>query len=456
MNVEDRLRAATRAKTDLVRDIRPLELPDREPVRLLRRAPGPRRWPAWAAPAAAAALVVALAVTLVSIRQDGRQPSAPAAPAGAAQSSQSSAAFPGVPKYYAALYDPSGTAFNDQTTAHQVEVVVGETGSGRRLATLAPPAGQSFVGVTGDAIDTAFVVAAEPFPVKEGLNSRPPVAWYLVRVTPGRTGATMTRLPIPALPTGTQVDDVTMSPDGTELAVMYQPYVWSANWKQGKLTLSTYSVATGRATRTWTQQTGGFPAGYGWYYGRYGNSSMTWLSDGRTLAFDDGINNGQDGPPGGATFGDVKLRTISLASPSGDLIADSKVVYSPASFHACDMMQLTADGKTVLCGYYYGNYASRSSAFDPTITAYSLATGKSTLVYRHPGVFNFGLADVLWANADGSVIVGSAWTQDGVSVGSQFKDPTVPYTAAGLVTKNGIKPMKFPLSGTPYIGMIAF
>jgi hypothetical protein len=311
--------------------------------------------------------------------------------------------------------------------------------------------------VTAAGNDTAFIVVAEPFPVKDGMNSLAPAAWYVVRIAPGHAdGVTLTRLPIPALPSGTQVDDVAASPSGTELAVMYQPDVWNANFKQGKLTLRIYSVATGQPMRTWTQQTGGFPAGYGWYWGRYGNSSMTWLSDGRTLAFDDGINNGEDGPPAGATFGDVKLRTISLAAPSGDLIAASKVVYSPASFHACDMMQLTADGKTVLCGYYYGNYASRSSAYDPTITEHSLVTGKSALVYRYQGSFNFGLADVLWTNADGSVIVGSAWTQDGVSVASQYKDPTVPYTAAGLITKSGIKPMTFPLNGTPYIGMIAF
>src|SRR6202021_1216880 len=105
--------------------------------------------------------------------------------------------------------------------------------------------------------------------------------------------------------------------------------------------------ATGQALRTWTQQTKGFPAGYGWDWGRYANSSMSWLSDGHTLAFDDGINTDR---------------------PNGDLLADSKVVYTPASFHACDMMQLTANGKTVVCGYYEGNFAKRSSAFDPKIT----------------------------------------------------------------------------------------
>jgi hypothetical protein len=436
-----------------VTDVRPLGLPAREPIRL-RPAPGRRRWAAWAAPAAAAALVVGLAVTLVSVRQAGHQPSASPT---AGQSGETVTSFPGVPKYYAALDDPTGTAFNGETATQPVAVLVGRTDGGRPLATLTPPSGQSFVGVTAEASDTAFIVAAEPFPVKVGMNSLPAVAWYVVRIAPGRAdGVTLAKLPIPGEPAGSQVDGVAVSPDGSRLAVMDQPDVWSGNPKQGRLTLSIYSVATGRAVRTWTQQTNGFPAGYGWYQGRYDNSSMTWLSDGRTLAYADGINNGEDGFPAGATFGGVKLRTIDTDRPSGDLLADSTVVYSPASFHACDMMQLTPDGKTVLCGYYYGDYGKRSSAFDPTITAYSLATGKATLLYRHQGSFNLGFAAVLWTNADGSMIVGSAWTQDGVSVGHQYKNPTVPYSAAGLVTKSGIKPMTFPLNGTPFTGTIAF
>ena len=143
MSVEDRLRTAARARANLVTAIRPLELPAREPIRL-RPAPGPRRWVAWAAPAAAAALVVGLAVTLVSIRQAGHQSSAPSVAAG--QSGGSVTSFAGVPKYYAALYDPSGTAFNDEATAKPVELVVGQTGSSQRLATVTPPSGQSFVG----------------------------------------------------------------------------------------------------------------------------------------------------------------------------------------------------------------------------------------------------------------------------------------------------------------------
>ena len=164
MSVEERLRTAARARANLVNDIHPLDLPGREPARP-RPAPGSRPWVAWAAPAAAAALVVALAMTLVSIRQAaGRQPSAPSVAAG--RSDASVVPVAGVPKYYAALDDPSGTAFNDENMDHPVEVVVGETGSDQRLATVTPPSGQTFAGVTAEAGDSAFIVATESYPVR--------------------------------------------------------------------------------------------------------------------------------------------------------------------------------------------------------------------------------------------------------------------------------------------------
>ena len=46
MSTEDRVRAATRARTDLVTRIRPLELPDELAVRA-RRPRFARRWNGW-------------------------------------------------------------------------------------------------------------------------------------------------------------------------------------------------------------------------------------------------------------------------------------------------------------------------------------------------------------------------------------------------------------------------
>jgi hypothetical protein len=448
VSVEDRLRTATRARAALVRDIPPLELPAARAVRL-PRTPLARGWIAWLAPVTAAAVVVALAVTVVSLRELRNEPSVSPAASGQPGTGATSAAA--VPTYYAALDDPSGTAFNGQRTTHPVDVVVGDTRTGERIATVTPPKGQTFAGLTAAAGDRTFVLATESLPVPLGYYSTAPVAWYLLRIAPGSSrAATLTKLSIPGQPAGTQVDGIALSPNGSELAVMYQRDVWSG--KTGPLTLSVYSVSAGKALRTWTQPTKGFPAGYGWYYGRYSNSSITWLADGHTLAFVDGINSGENGPPLAATFSGVKIRTINLTRPGGDLLSDSKVVFTSQN-HWCITLQLTADGRTVFCGSYGGNFApaKKSSAYDPEIIEYSVATGKPRIVYRFEGTYNVGMANVLWLNSDGSALICSVFAGD--MKGSKL----IPvHQEAGLNVKGTLKPLTFPLNGTPYVSEIAF
>jgi hypothetical protein len=327
VSVEDRVRTATRERAGLVREIRPLDLPAAKTARPAR-APRAHGWRGWMAPVTAAAVVVALAITVVSLREVRNGPSVPAANPGQSGTGATTAA--GVlPRYYAALDNPNGAAFNDKTITAPVDVVVGDTGTGRPVATVAAPKGQTFAGLTAAADDRTFVLATESLPVSLGIPSAAPVAWYLLRVAPGRPRpATLTRLSIPGQPAGTQVSGIALSPNGSELAVMFQRGEWVYSGKTGPLTLSVYSVSTGKALRTWTQPTNGFPAGYGWYWGRYSNSSITWLAGGHTLAFVDGGNSGENGPPLAPTFANVKIRTISLASGGGNLLADSKVVFT--------------------------------------------------------------------------------------------------------------------------------
>jgi hypothetical protein len=111
-----------------------------------------------------------------------------------------------------------------------------------------------------------------------------PVAWYLVRLTPGSAHpVTLTRLPIPAEPAGTQVSAIALAPDGSELAVMFQRNVWSD--KTGPLVISLYSLATGTSVRTWTVDTNGHPAGFGWYYGRPMKFPLTAVPFAGEIAF---------------------------------------------------------------------------------------------------------------------------------------------------------------------------
>jgi hypothetical protein len=444
VSVEDRVRAATRARTAQIRDVRPLDLPA-----VSGRAPRARRWIAWAAPVGAAAAVAALALSLAAVRHLPNAPAAPAAPVGLPAVSGT------LPEYYAALDDPSGPITQIMRGQHEtpVSVRVGDDRTGKLLATVNPPDGETFAGLTAAADDRTFVVAAERFPVQSLYPSVNPVAWYLVRLTPGSAHpVTLTRLPIPGEPAGTQVSAIALAPDGRELAVMFQQNVWSG--KTGPLTIRLDSLATGTSLRTWTVDTKGMPAGLGWYYGRYSNSALTWLNGGRTLAVIDGINTSASGPPFTFGFSQVTIRTVDAGSPSGNLLANSKVVFHLPNSAGCDTVQLTDDGKTVLCGEAGGNTAKRSAMYAPKFVAYSVATGESRLLYQLKGAYEAGLADVLWASPTGSALFGAVyaeatWPHTGARQGPVDQ-------VAGLLTKGVFKPVKFPLTAVPFAGEIAF
>ena len=441
MSVEDRVRAATLARAALVRDVRPLDLPA-IPGRPLRA----RRWVAWTAPVAAAAAVAALAVSLAAVRQS---PDAPVAPAAVP------AASGVLPEYYAALDNPSGPLTQILPGKHQtpVSLRVGDDRTGKLITTITPPDGQTFAGLTAAADDRTFVVAAEQFPVQQFSPSANTVAWYLVRLTPGSAHpVTLTRLPIPGEPAGTQVSAIALAPDGSELAVMSQQNVWLP--KTGPLTIRLYSLATGTYVRTWTVDTKGFPAGFGWYWGRYSNTALTWLTGGHTLTVMYGINNSGSGPPFTYGFTNVTIRTVDADSPSGNLLAISKVLFRLPNGVGragtdCDSVQLTGDGKTVLCGEDAGNTLKRSTAYAPKFAAYSVATGKPRLLYQLPGAYGIGLADVLWASPTGSTLLGSVYTKATWSHGPV--DQT-----AGLLTNGMFKPVEFPLTAVPFAGEITF
>jgi hypothetical protein len=396
----------------------------------------------WLAPLTAAAVVAALTIALVTVRQlrnDGGTPPPVSVPPATALT---------IPRYYAALNDTSGVFEGLPGASRTVSLVIGDARTGSAVATVAPPRGQMFAGVTGAADDRTFVVAAAKFPVPQGVMTTSPLAWYRLHVTPGAPKpAVLTRLSIPGQPAGTQVDGISLSPDGGKLAVYYQPGVWDSR-TQHPLTLRVYSVSTGRVLRTWTHNTTW--AGSAWYWGRYSNTSLTWLADGHSLAFEFGIINAYNGPPFGAQPADPTVRTISLTGPGRDLIAASQVVFRvKSSAYACDTLQLTANGKTVLCGSYDGG-SPGSAAHDPKVTVFSVGTGKPRLVYRLPGVWDAALADVLWSNPDGSklaIAVNASITTSRASAG---------YQVIGELASGKFTTLKIPLRHVPYAGEAAF
>jgi len=309
---------AMRAVASTVTDAPPLRLAPRPGYRAARPAPR-RRWQRWGVPLAAALTVIAVAVALVTARDASpRRVAPPASPAPTVD---------GVPAYYAALV----TAGSAQTAPEQI--AIGETVTGKRIATVAPPAGTTFTGVTGAADDRTFVVDAQPGSLDAESEPFAPRTWYLLRISPGAADpAQLTRLPIPATAPGTDVAAVALSPDGTELAVGLQPN--ALNDPGGPVYLRVYSVASGAVLHSWSSVGGGVLAdgqlfGGPKYAGPDPNLALAWIGQ-QGLAF-----GYRRGVPGKTIDGSqvsslqvtlAQIRFIALsAKDDGDLVADEGV-----------------------------------------------------------------------------------------------------------------------------------
>jgi hypothetical protein len=381
MSVEDRVRTAARARADLVTDIRPLELPAARPLRV-PFAPASRRWVSWLAPVAAAVVVVALAVTLVSIRHSVGTPpvTVPVSPAVAAIEKT-------VPEYYAEIMSSSS-------------LIVADDRTGAVLATLGPPAGATFAGVAAAADDRTFVLDTQD--PSDGTHT-----WYLLRIAPGTSNPTqLTRLPIPTLPGPDEIDGLALSADASELAVFFQPYGSFTMQGQNKVlsggphgpfTLRTYSLATGKALRTWTT-----PAGRGEAISSTSTAfpdnevNLTWTADGRTLGF-------LFSPFTTPTY----ERTLNVTGAGTDLIADSRPVLAleDALSDCQGGVMLTSDGGTTICGV--NSYAPGGGCTAPKaeFALYPVSTGKlAGLLYRDQSSCATADASVIWARSAASAI----------------------------------------------------
>jgi hypothetical protein len=413
MSTEDQLRAAGRAVREQVRDVPPLDLraqPSAPRARASARARtfwagAARRWLAgggWLVPAAAAAAIVAVAATLVAVKS----PPLAARQAGpdATQSASARPAAPAdpeaVPRYYVAIsgfeqlgkMPPAGQS-GPATDPRPDSLVVGETLTGKRIATIAPPAGSTFAGVTGAADDRTFVL--DSVAIKPGLlfaNQRR--SWYLLKVSPGTApAATMARISFP-LPGAADVNGIALSPDGARLAVLYQVAAAGAGDAfpySGPFTLAVYSVATGTVLRSWTG-TDPYHGSYG--YGSNGlpdpNANLTWTSNGRQLAF---AYSSSTGPA------DVLLREVDLTAPGGDLFRESsviaKVAVSPTTGRSkiwCYSLGITGDGRNAICGAELPKSPPVGATLDALTKPGPRAGCAPSADATHPGIAEISLA----------------------------------------------------------------
>ncbi len=329
--------------------------PPGAPARPRGRVPSPRRrWGAWLAPVTAAALVVAVAATLVIVRDLPDGPVKPPAPSSAPASPTGPVApIAGVPQYYVTQTEPaSGT--------DSWKLVIGDTFTGKRLATIAPPRGTSWGGMTGAADDRTFVVSTTPTGYSTGSV---PVTWHLLRITPGeKPGYRLTRLAIPDMKPWC-VEAIGLSGSGKELAMTLAPVPTKSDPNPALWMLRTYSVATGKLLGNWSVN-GTTSLDIGISVPGVESPTLKWVNGDRAIAFHTYNATSNTGP---AIPESVRL--LNVTGGSGNLIADSKVIWSTkvavSALGFIDTVplagrclwnddgstrpQVTTDGKTIVC-----------------------------------------------------------------------------------------------------------
>ena len=462
LEVEERIRAATRAAGDTVTpdSVPPLRLPADHSFRFLRFRTGPSRWATWLAPAAAAAAVVAVAVAMVTVGRAVTHSSSTRAGPGVASARpgpvrtgppvSSYVASGQVPKYYVAIESNGNPNFNPSYA------VVRETATGQSPGGWTPASGQTVVAVTAAADDRTFIADVQPR-VNANQSFEPRTFFALVLDQAGII--TSVRKESVSVPAGQLMTGFALSPDGSKLAIAVQP---DNDKREPDLTVvKVITLATG-ATQIWT---GNGTIGFGPDDAR----SLSWTADQRTLAFDwaatgPGIN--------------VGVRLLDLGTGGGSLLSDSREAVvlvhqarlrvmplipsvtpsvSPApaatSLTCQEDSIITPDGSAIVCGaiaVLNQEPALNSSGVavaglqrgaETEYIEYSTASGKVARVLGHWKFGNVGAlsVEVLWSNASGSVLIGaipnSGDGRIGVISGNEFTP--LPVTMASVTAVSG-------------------
>jgi hypothetical protein len=397
--LEDRVRDAIRARAAEVPPdaVPPLRLPGRRRSFFSltyggreRGGPAERAWTgrawagrAWAAPLAAA--VGGGGGPRGGVRPDRRAPFRPLR-----EGHRSGLAT--LPRYYVGLTFTSGSRFGGygQLSTPQTKAVIRATATGRALATVTPPWPYgTFAGITAAGGDRTFVVAAQKLariPLM-GAFTVPATRFFRLRLGPGLGRpvgrVTLTPLPIPAIPAGTEVSDFALSPDGSRLAVVSG----RPDSRPDRPKLSVYHLPAG-TERTYRPgsvgNTGGVPITW------ITQNSLSWGTDNRTLAFVYGQWGGQEG-----------VRLLDTDRPGSGLLANSRVAIPPSRTTSWTQVQLTADGQTII-GNVNNPYVNGSVE---RLVQVSVQTGKVVRVLHVTRRMADDVVQVHWMSPSGRVLI---------------------------------------------------
>jgi hypothetical protein len=395
--LEDRLRADLRAESVQIEpeSIPALHLPApaRHPNGKLRRW-SPRHWPAWmTALAAAAAVAAVIAGTFIVghiiLTGQSRRPAT------------EEPTYSGIPPYYAYAVQGStysrtinGTQYGDSVIARWVRIR--DTATGKLIGTISPPAPyNAFESFAGAANGRTFVLAANRYRyTKTGneyykLDQRTPLKFIVVRITPGgRTESSA--LSLPGTLTEAQAPTLSLSPDGTKLAVAY-----GGSGKPAVVQLIT--LATGRM-RQWVSP----PPAATPVLGGPG----TWTADGRILALGQMVIQ-RSGIIGSTP---TQMRLLNTAAPGRSLAAASKLItLRGASIFPWPF--ITTDGTKLIGETTRRPVRAHAATGSGAFGVYSARTGKLLQVvarwHQHGRRFmvNRARQAVVWSDASGSRLI---------------------------------------------------
>jgi hypothetical protein len=434
--LEDRLRAATRAAAQTVApgSAPPLRLPGHpspRPAPGRRRrlpdhpSPGPvpgqrHRWAGWLVPLAAAAAVCAVVAGSLAI--SGVFHSHPARPPQLGSER--------VPPYYVALtLTGHGACCRPGAPSEpRTRAVVRATATGAVLATIIPPRPYgTFVGVAAAGDDRTFVLGAQRdgnIPAS-GLGNFPATRFFLLRIDPASASAsgraTLTPLPIPAVPASSQLYNFALSPQGTSLALLVE---------QG---IQVFNVATG-AERTWEIPVPGtrLHRGLGGYFALGAGATDEMLAWGgtHTLAW---IYYG--GPPAGGAASGAGIRLLDTRARGSNLLTDSRLVVpqprdivDPGSYWRQALP--TVAGRAIFAVLEL----TGRSGLRQELAEYSARTGRLLLVLNHVRIHG-NYEQVLWASLSGHSLVVSG-------VGRSPGPGNL--AGVGVLTGEHLKPIPWP------------
>lgn len=352
-------------------------------LRALQATPGePGRrgkWSGLLVPLAAAAAVTAVVAASLAIGAalQGR----PAGPGPAVQSYPSPAplrpaalrpaALRQVPRYFVALALTGPVRVMGGEAA-----VVRSTVTGNVLATVtAPRPYRIFTWVSAAADDRTFVLAAQRYwPIASGQAGMPaehrdnttPTAFFKLAFDPATHTAKLARLAVPETIQAAQLAGMTVSPDGTRLALDLRQSIRVVN------------LATG-AIRSWAWQGGGWIGNFKPF-----GQVFSWTADGTTLAFQQ-WGTGHPRP--------IYIRLLDTTAP-GTSLASSKIVLTfPDAGALGTNTLLTPDGTRIVTATPQG------------ITEFSVRTGQPLLSQDQFHLGLYGWQDVLWAGPGGHALI---------------------------------------------------